>query len=125
MPKRGCDVNTNEIARLFRVCGSRLEPLSFKVPRKSDIFQSDIFPDCRSDEFALTAEQWFAGENAKPKTKPLEGGFQKKEQCATTFHKKEDEGEHSDVDLKKENAELKKRVVYLEAELAKLHSKEN
>jgi len=125
MPKRGCDVNTNEIVKLFRVCGSKLEPLSFKVPRKSDMFQPDIFPDCRSDEFALTAEQWFAGENSKPKTKALEGGFQKREQGNTTFQKKEEEVEHSDVDLKKENDELRRRVAFLEAEIAKLQSKGN
>jgi len=121
MPKRGCDVNTNEIVKLFRVVGTKLEPLSFKVPRKSDLFQDDIFPDCRSDEPALTSEQWFAGENSKPKTKSLQGGFAKREASTTSFSKKDDTGDDlSEADLKKENAELKKRVVYLEAELAKL-----
>lgn len=124
MPKRGCDVNTNEIVKLFRVVGSKLEPLSFKVPRKSDLFQEDIFPDCRSDEPALTAEQWFAGENAKPKTKSLQGGFAKREVSNIGFQKKDDvEEEKSEADLKKENAELKKRVAYLEAELAKATAK--
>jgi coronin-1B/1C/6 len=125
MPKRGCDVNTNEIVRLYRVVGTKLEPLSFKVPRKSDMFQEDLFPDCRSDEPALTAEQWFNGETANPKTKGLQGGFAKKEQTAATFSKKDDaEVELSEADLKKENAELKKRVAYLEAELAKLQAKQ-
>jgi len=124
MPKRGVDVNTNEIVKLFRVQGTKLEPLSFKVPRKSDLFQEDIFPDCRSDEPALTAEQWFAGDNSKPKTKSLQGGFQKREQSSASFHKKEDTEVHmSESDLKKENAELKKRVAYLEAEMAKLQAK--
>jgi len=122
MPKRGVDVNTCEIVKLFRVVGTKLEPLSFKVPRKSDLFQDDIFPDCRSDEPPLNAAQWFAGENAKPKLKSLQGGFQKKEQGETSFQKKDDEAKGSDADLKKENAELKKRVAYLEAELAKLQA---
>jgi len=126
MPKRGCDVNTNEIVKLFRVVGTKLEPLSFKVPRKSDLFQEDIFPDCRSDEPALTAEQWFAGENAKPKTKSLQGGYAKREASATTFTKREDGDDNlSEADLKKENAELKKRVAFLEAEMAKLSAKLN
>jgi coronin-1B/1C/6 len=123
MPKRGVDVNTCEIVKLFRVQGTKLEPLSFKVPRKSDLFQEDIFPDCRSDEPSLTADQWFAGENAKPKTKSLQGGFQKKVESGASFQKKDDshqEAHHSEGDLKKENAELKKKVAYLEAELAKL-----
>eukprot|EP01123_Difflugia_compressa_P010298 TRINITY_DN3738_c0_g1_i3.p1 TRINITY_DN3738_c0_g1~~TRINITY_DN3738_c0_g1_i3.p1 ORF type:complete len:465 (-),score=108.69 TRINITY_DN3738_c0_g1_i3:152-1489(-) len=124
MPKRGCDVNTNEIVRLFRVVETRLEPLSFKVPRKSELFQEDIFPDCRSDEPALTAEQWLAGENSKPKTKSLQGGFVKSEKTAVAFTKADDATDDlSEHDLKKENAELKKRVAYLEAEIAKLNAK--
>jgi WD40 repeat protein len=127
MPKRGCDVNTNEIVKLFRVVGTKLEPLSFKVPRKSDLFQEDLFPDCRSDEPSLTVDQWLAGENAQPKTKSLKGGFAKKEGGATTFTRKEDDETHqqSEADVRKENAELKKRVAYLEAELAKLQAKIN
>jgi len=123
MPKRGVDVNTCEIMKLFRVQGTKLEPLSFKVPRKSDLFQEDIFPDCRSDEPSLTPQQWFGGDNAKPKTKSLQGGFQKKAESAASFQKKdESEVQLSETDLKKENAELKKRVAYLEAEIAKLQS---
>jgi len=121
MPKRGVDVNTNEIVKLFRVVGTKLEPLSFKVPRKSDLFQEDIFPDCRSDEPAITAEQWFNGESSKPKTKSLQGGFQKTAPSSQSFQKKEEqEGHGAESDLKKENAELKKRVAFLEQELAKL-----
>jgi len=130
MPKRGCDVTTNEIVKLFRVVGTKLEPLSFKVPRKSDLFQEDIFPDCRSDEPALTLEQWFAGENSKPKLKSLQGGFSKREASTTSFTKKEEgtiassgSADHGEVaELRKENAELKSRIAHLEAELAKLKS---
>jgi len=122
MPKRGVDVNTCEIVKLFRVQGTKLEPLSFKVPRKSDLFQDDIFPDCRSDEAPLNSEQWFGGENAKPKLKSLRGGFQKKEQSSASFSKKDDAEVHVSGDLKNENAELKKRVAYLEAEIAKLQA---
>jgi len=137
MPKRGCDVTTNEIVKLFRVVGTKLEPLSFKVPRKSDLFQEDIFPDCRSDEPSLSAEQWFAGENAKPKTKSLQGGFKKSDASSTSFTKKEEgvaavssgnisgsQSEHHNelVELRKENSELKHRIAHLEAELAKLKS---
>jgi coronin-1B/1C/6 len=131
MPKRGVDVNTCEIMKFFRVVVTptvgtfKMEPLSFKVPRKSDLFQEDLFPDCRSDEPALTADQWFNGDNSKPKTKTLKGGFQKKDQGGASFQKKDD-GDHShqsgSEDLKKENAELKKRIAALEAEVAKLQS---
>jgi len=123
MPKRGCDVNTNEIVRLYKQTGTLLQPLSFKVPRKSDLFQDDIFPPCRSDEPALTAAQFFAGESVTgPKTKTLEGGFAKSAKADVSFEKhdgKEEEKPLSDEELKKHHAELSKRVAYLEAELAK------
>jgi coronin-1B/1C/6 len=129
MPKRGVDVNTCEIMKFFRVVATgsagnfKMEPLSFKVPRKSDLFQEDLFPDCRSDEPAITADQWFAGESSKPKTKSLQGGFQKSEQGAVSFQKKDaSDVHHSDSDLKKENEELKKRIAHLEAEIAKLQA---
>jgi len=123
MPKRGCDVNTNEIVRIYKVAGSQLHPLSFKVPRKSDMFQDDIFPACRSDEAALTANQWFGGENSAPKTKSLEGGFVAKSSSGLSFEKQEEEKELSGEELKKAYEELKKKVVYLEAELAKANAK--
>jgi coronin-1B/1C/6 len=120
MPKRGCDVNTNEIVRLYKQTGSLLQPLSFKVPRKSDLFQDDIFPPCRSDEPALSGAQWFSGETCSgPKTKSLEGGFVKTEKGDVSFSKAEEEKPLSEDELRKAHAELSKRVAYLEAELAK------
>jgi len=120
MPKRGCDVNTNEIVRLYKQTGTLLQPLSFKVPRKSDLFQDDIFPPCRSDEPALTAAQFFAGETVTgPKTKTLEGGFAKSAKADVSFEKADEEKPLSDEDLRKHHTELTKRVAYLEAELAK------
>jgi len=42
LPKIGVDVSKCEIARLFKVAGNTVEPISFCVPRKSDIFQDDL-----------------------------------------------------------------------------------
>jgi len=123
MPKRGCDVNTNEVVKLFKVTGAQIHPLSFKVPRKSDMFQDDIFPDCRSDEAALSAEDWFGGETSNPKTKNLENGFTKKEGGSVNFHKQEEEKELTGDELKKAYEALQKKVAYLEAELAKANAK--
>jgi coronin-1B/1C/6 len=76
LPKRACNVAECEVARIYKVHPDRVEPISFKVPRKSDQFQSDIFPSTVSDTAALTADEWFAGKNAKPKLVSLENGFQ-------------------------------------------------
>ncbi|KAF9175238.1 Coronin-like protein crn1 [Mortierella sp. AD011] len=75
MPKRGLNVNECEIARAYKVSNGFVEPISFTVPRKSDSFQADLFPDCIGDEAALTADAWFGGETSNPKLISLEKGF--------------------------------------------------
>jgi coronin-1B/1C/6 len=120
LPRRSCDVSVNEIIRLYKVTKQKIVPLQFQVPRKSDLFQDDLFPPCRSDEPALEKDAWFAGENATPKTKSLEGGFVAAANSGPSFKKIDDsEKELSPVELKKENETLFKRVAYLEAEIAK------
>jgi len=120
LPRRCCDLHLNEIIRIYKVTQTKIVPLQFLVPRKSDMFADDIFTDCRSDEPALSKDQWFAGENATPKLKSLEGGFQAKEAHAPAFKKIDDsEKELSPAELKKEVETLSKRVAYLEAEIAK------
>jgi coronin-1B/1C/6 len=37
------------------------------VPRKSDLYQTDLYPDTRSTQPALSADEFVAGKNAKPK----------------------------------------------------------
>jgi len=119
LPRRSCDVSVNEIIRLYKVTKQKIVPLQFQVPRKSDLFQDDLFPPCRSDEPALSKEQWLSGENATPHLKSLEGGFVASAHVAS-FKKVDDtEKELSPVELKKENETLFKRVAYLEAEIAK------
>jgi len=53
LPKRHCDVNKKEIARLIYLTSKKtVEPTSFIVPRRSEEFQEDLFPDtCVSPEF--------------------------------------------------------------------------
>jgi len=119
-PKRACDVSANEIMRIYKVTGTQAQPLQFVVPRKSELFQDDIFPPCRSDEPALSSADWLGGQNANPKTKSLEGGFVARAPQSTEFVKKDDEKkELSETELRKAHEELTKRVAYLEAELAK------
>lgn len=76
LPKRACSISDCEVARVFKVHPDRVEPISFKVPRKSDQFQADIFPDTVGDIPAMTSAEWFEGNNAKPKLVSLEKGFQ-------------------------------------------------
>ena len=67
MPKRGCDVNKNEVARFFKLHPNKVEPISFTVPRKSELFQPDIFPPTASAEPAVSCEEWWNGVNSPPR----------------------------------------------------------
>lgn len=79
MPKRGCDVLSCEIARFYKLHTKGLcEVLTFTVPRKSDLFQDDIYPDTQADVPALTADEWVAGETKPPVLFSLREGFQAK-----------------------------------------------
>jgi hypothetical protein len=45
LPKSACDVKICEVALHYRVMRDWISPVSFTVPRKSETFQSDLFPD--------------------------------------------------------------------------------
>ncbi|XP_037042810.1 coronin-6 isoform X2 [Bradysia coprophila] len=76
MPKRGCDVNTCEIAKFYRLNNNGLcQIVSMTVPRRSELFQEDLYPDTLSDEAATTAEEWFSGTDAEPILVSLKGGY--------------------------------------------------
>lgn len=121
LPRRSCDVNVCEIIRIYKVAKNKVIPLQFQVPRKSDLFQDDLYPPCRGDEPAISKADWFANKPCSgPLTKSLEHGFQAREGSGTSFKKVDDsEKELSATELKKENVDLHKRVAYLEAEIAK------
>lgn len=121
MPKVGVDVSSNEITRLYKATQNQVEQISFKVPRKSDNFQDDLFPEAPSEEPALTADQWKSGQNADPILRSLQQGFVAKEKPKVEFSPvvKEEEAPKSEAEIRKEYDALVTRVAYLEAELAK------
>ncbi|WFD28663.1 Coronin-like protein crn1 [Malassezia nana] len=59
LPRRALNVSDNEIARVYKVSQSLIQPVSFYVPRKSEAFQADIFPPAPSMEPAMTASEFF------------------------------------------------------------------
>ncbi|EMD39400.1 hypothetical protein CERSUDRAFT_113035 [Gelatoporia subvermispora B] len=74
LPRRALNVSDCEIARAYKVAGSSIEAIAFIVPRKSDSFQSDIYPPAPSSEPALSAGEFFAGKTAPAKLVSLENG---------------------------------------------------
>ncbi|EGB11069.1 hypothetical protein AURANDRAFT_21801 [Aureococcus anophagefferens] len=70
LPKRGLNVMACETARCLKLTSQNgngiVEPLSFIVPRKSDAFQDDIFPDTFSGHPSCTADEWLSGVTKTP-----------------------------------------------------------
>jgi len=76
LPKRGVNVNICEIMRFYKLHAKGLcEVISMTVPRKSELFQDDLFPDTAGDVPALTADEWIAGKDATPVLISLRDGF--------------------------------------------------
>ncbi|CAK4082553.1 unnamed protein product [Aphanomyces euteiches] len=66
IPKRACDIMSCETARLLKLTNNAVEPLHVYVPRKSDAFQDDIFPDTYAGVPSHTADEWLAGSEKTP-----------------------------------------------------------
>ena len=67
LPKRGVNTHENEVMRAFKtVNDSYIEPISFIVPRRAEVFQDDIFPPVVGSKPAMSAGQWFDGKNGLP-----------------------------------------------------------
>jgi len=123
-PKRMVNVSECEIVRMLKVGVKTVEPIAFQVPRKSDIFQDDIFPDCFAGEPALTTEEWVGGANSEPKTRSMAPGFVAKKNTNDFVAEKQEETKPlSEKELKDEVEKLTKRVAYLEAEIIKKDAK--
>ena len=76
MPKRGCDTTQCEIFRFYKLHATKdtIEPISMIVPRKSESFQDDIYPETQAPVPSLTAEEWISGRNASPVMMSLKAG---------------------------------------------------
>jgi len=119
--KTNVDVTTCEIARLLKLTATAVEPISFNVPRKSDIFQDDLYPPTYSGEASLNAGEWFSGKTpSAPKMVSLAPGYTPVKKTDTEFKTVQVESKQlSQTELQSENAKQKQRIAYLEAELAK------
>jgi len=120
VPKLGVDVSICEINKLLKLTANTIEPISFQVPRKSDIFQDDLYPPTNSFEPALTADEWFGGKTGTPKTVSLAPGFVAPSK-PTEFKPvvKADDGPKNERELRDEFEKQKKRIAFLEAEVVK------
>jgi len=67
MPKLGLNTQINEIGRMYKLQNKNYcEVIPFTVPRRSGLFQEDLYPNTAAPVAALTADEWFAGTNKDP-----------------------------------------------------------
>ncbi|KAF2156712.1 coronin-6 [Myriangium duriaei CBS 260.36] len=65
IPKRGVDLHENEVMRAYKtVNDAYIEPVSFIVPRRAEIFQSDIYPPATGLKPALSGSDFFSGKDS-------------------------------------------------------------
>ncbi|PVI04420.1 actin-binding protein-like protein [Periconia macrospinosa] len=77
MPKRGVNLHDNEVLRCFKtVNDSYIQPISFIVPRRAEMFQSDIYPPTTGKKPGVSASEWFGGKTALPPKISLESVYE-------------------------------------------------
>jgi len=123
LPKRSMNVSDCEIVRMLKCSVKSVEPIAFCVPRKSDIFQEDLYPDAPSGDYAVTHDQWVGGQNGEYKLTSMAPGFVQKKTTVEFNPEKVEEKQWTEKELKDEVEKLTKRVAYLEAELVKKDAK--
>jgi coronin-1B/1C/6 len=133
VPKLALDVHQCEVVRLLKLENKIVTPISFQVPRRSDLFQPDIYPDTPAPEPALTAEEYFNGETKEPIYVSMKPGENKYAGKANTFSAEKVEKKapkpnlpkpaSSPQELQKQNEELRKRVEELFQENYQLKNK--
>lgn len=114
VPKRGLDIMKCETARLLKVTNEQgVQPLSFTVPRKSDAFQPDIFPDTASGVPAHTAQEWWGGSSKAPVTMSLNP----RDKSTNGAGRPKPQKFQSVASLSSDNKKLEARIRYLEGKL--------
>jgi len=67
LPKRGVNLHENEIMRAFKtVNDSYIEPISFVVPRRAEVFQEDVYPPTFGIKPAMSSAEWLDGQEGLP-----------------------------------------------------------
>ncbi|XP_012694253.2 coronin-7 isoform X1 [Clupea harengus] len=64
VPKLALDVGSCEVMRVLQLTENFIVPISYHVPRKAgQDFHADLYPDTMGQTAAMTAGEWWGGEN--------------------------------------------------------------
>lgn len=72
MPKHSMDTSVCEIMKAAKLTNNSVDLVSFRVPRRSESFQDDIYPDCVSNVPSMRGEEWLSGANTPPIRVPIQ-----------------------------------------------------
>lgn len=118
LPKRACDVMKCEILRVLKLTEKSVEPISFCVPRRSNAYQDDLYPDCLSGISTCESTDWFDGNITLPKRMSLDPNKTQQEEIEEEKPKRKTYKE-----LEDELKEALERIKVLEKENEELRSK--
>mmetsp|Transcript_32075 Transcript_32075/g.51830 ORF Transcript_32075/g.51830 Transcript_32075/m.51830 type:complete len:689 (+) Transcript_32075:178-2244(+) len=71
LPKRVCDSSKCEVVRLLKLTTNCVEPINFTVPRRSEQFQDDLYPNTFSGIPTVSVEDYFKGKSGPPRSAPF------------------------------------------------------
>ncbi|TNN70076.1 Coronin-1B [Liparis tanakae] len=63
------------LSMFYKLHERKCEPVVMTVPRKSDLFQEDLYPDTIGPEPSVEADDWFEGKDGQPILISLKDGF--------------------------------------------------
>ncbi|MCJ1310548.1 Coronin-like protein crn1 [Agyrium rufum] len=67
LPKRGVNMHENEVMRAFKtVNDAYIEPISFIVPRRSEVFQGDIYTPVVGGKPGMSSADYLSGQDGLP-----------------------------------------------------------
>lgn len=115
LPKRNCDTKQHEVMRGLQMQTSSVVPISFTVPRKSEAFQEDLFPDGPAGMPSMSADEWVGGADRPPVMRSMAPGA-----AGAAGPAVKAAAVVSVKDLKKQLADALAEIEVLKAENAKL-----
>jgi coronin-1B/1C/6 len=118
IPKHSVDISISEIMRAVKLTNNTVDLISFRVPRRSEAFQEDIYPNCIGNIPAMSGEEWLAGGNKDPIRIPIQNisGTHLSIEIKTSKTTAEYERELKDAQL--EISQLRQRILELERQLS-------
>eukprot|EP00939_MAST-03C_sp_MAST-3C-sp1_P005044 g5044.t1 len=124
LPKRSCDTKKHEVAHMLRLTTTKIQPCSFRVPRRATNFQKDLYMDDYSGVAAMSASEYFKGGNKPPvlmSLNPKDRSDGKDSGAGASFEKAKSRDE---LEKELEGAQYKLRVLNAEVALYKSQLKD-